>query len=79
MEYVFDFNSYLSTDVYYTEKTSIKINLFYLHASLLSSVLYRQRDTLQGGLFPKQAQFDRLTERLIKRDHVYIYSEQFDD
>jgi hypothetical protein len=79
MEYVFDFNSYLSTDVYYTEKTSIKLNLFYLHASLLSSVLYRQRDTLQGGLFPKQAQFDRLTERLIKRDHVYIYSEQFDD
>ena len=45
----------------------------------MSLVLHRQRDSFLGGVLPKEWQFERLTDRLLQRDHVYMYSEQFDE
>jgi hypothetical protein len=38
MDYCFDFNSHLSREVYYTERTSVKVNMVYAHAWILGEV-----------------------------------------
>jgi hypothetical protein len=52
---------------YYTEHTSTKLTLFYVHCALLANLSLAANSH-------KQWQFERLVNRLAMRDHVYMYS-----
>ncbi len=45
MDYSFDFNSHLNKEIYYTEMTSIKVNMVYLHIFMLEEVLRWARNS----------------------------------
>lgn len=93
-EHAFDFEAPFSKgkhydsqnlEIYYTEKTSLKLNLFYLHCFMLSHALQRLSTSKRlhsnlalEGLFPKAWQFDTLLARFIERDNVFIYGTEFD-
>jgi len=75
----------MPVDIYYTEKTSLKLNLFYLHCFMLSHALQRLSTSRRlhsnlalEGVFPKAWQFETLLSRFIERDNVYIYGTEFD-
>ena len=74
------FDSYLSKEVYYTERTSVKLNFFYLHACMLrhSLNLSGRINTFSNQLKPQQ--LGLLLRRTIARDNVYIYcTSEFDE
>ncbi|TNV86519.1 hypothetical protein FGO68_gene8026 [Halteria grandinella] len=79
-EYTFDFNQSFSKDVYYTEATSCKFNLFYAHCYLMHHTLFQNQQSQKGynPLFQYTYQFDTLLSRLIQRDHVFAYGTDFD-
>ena len=78
LEYCLGFGSHLSGEVYPTERTSVKLNFFYLHACMLRHVLAAQSRGGGGQLRPQQ--LDLLMRRTIARDNVYIYcTSEFDE
>ena len=73
-EYSFDHESEFSK-VYKTEMTSIKLNMFYLHAWLLSYRIAKQ----QSAFALKHDNFIISLNNIIERDNAFIYSNEYDE
>ena len=71
----------MGIDVYHTELTSVKLNLFYAHVFALQHALerYAPAKGILEAVLPRHKQLEILLDRLIARDNVYLYGEEFDE
>ena len=76
LDYCFDFESHLAQKVYYTERTSVKLNMFYLHAYFQWHLLTLSRTaqaSFSASSLLKPKSLDLLLCRTLARDNVFIY------